>query len=91
MKNSDEKKLQKLKFSPEVIEKVKETLNVWGIDQLFTTCSYCNAVCYDPNVPRSRYRRKKLPAELFYDVSLMGFLNNDQAVICGSCDEEQFQ
>ncbi len=91
MKAKDRKTLETLRFSPEVIAKTEEVLQLWEIEDLFATCSYCGRVCYNPDLPKGQHRRKKLPADLFWKRDLLGFRDTSGEVICWACDEEQFQ
>jgi len=85
------KRLAGLGFSPEVVARTEEVLQLWEVEDLFAKCSYCGKDCYAPDLPRGKYRRKKLPAELFWNRELLGFRDREGAVICWWCDEIQFQ
>jgi len=90
MNPQDRKRLEELRISAEAIAKAEAVLAFWGIDKLFVPCSFCGRLCYDPEVPRTKHRRKKLPSELFWDSNNLGFADPD-GVICWPCDEERFQ
>ena len=87
MKPQDRKILESLRISQEAIEKAETILNLWGIKELFTTCSHCRKPCYHPDIPRGRVHRKKLPAELFYKREVRSFRDADGTAICESCEE----
>lgn len=87
MKPQDRKMLESLRISQEVIEKAEAVLKLWGIEELFTVCSFCGKPCYRPEVPRGRVHRKKLPAELFYKREVRSFREDDGTAICEPCEE----
>jgi hypothetical protein len=91
MNPNDRKRLEALRFSPEVIAKTEEVLRVWGVEDLFATCSSCGKPCYGPDVPRRQYRRKKLPAELFWRRELFACRNSTGSVVCFPCDDFEFE
>jgi hypothetical protein len=91
MKANDHKRLEDLRFSPEVIAKTEAVLRLWAIEDLFATCSHCGRDCYNPDLPKGQHRRKKLPADLFWKRDLLGFRGTSGQVICWACDEEEFQ
>ncbi len=91
MNPHDRERLEALHFSVDVIERTEDVLRVWEFEDLFTRCSYCGQVCYNPDLSRRQYRRKKLPADLFLKRELLGFRDHEGGVICRACDEEQFQ
>jgi hypothetical protein len=91
MKPQDRKRLEDLRFPPDVIARAEEVLRVWEVEDLFAVCSSCGEPCYNPDLPGGKYRRKKLPADLFLKRDLLGFRDSTGAVICWPCDEFHFQ
>lgn len=91
MNPNDRQKLEALRFSSEVITKTEEVLRFWEVQELFAKCSYCGKDCYNPDLPKGKHRRKKLPADLFLKPDLLGFRESLGKVICGPCDELEFQ
>lgn len=91
MKPQDRKRLEDLRFASEVIVRTEEVLGVWGDPELFAKCSYCGKVCFNPDLPRGKHLRKKLPADLFLKRELVGFWDHDHEVICWLCDDFQFE
>lgn len=89
MREQDRKHLEELRISPEAIAKTEEVLKFWGIEVLFVKCTQCGKLCYSPSVP-GRYRRKKLPAELFYNRNLIGFTDRHGDVVCLPCEDANF-
>jgi hypothetical protein len=87
----DRKRLEDLRFAPEVIARTEEVLRVWGEPALFATCSYCGKVCLHPDLPRGKHLRKKLPADLYLKRELIGFRDHAGEVICLPCDDFQFE
>jgi hypothetical protein len=87
----DRKRLEDLRSPPDVIARTEEVLRLWGVEDLFATCSYCGKPCYNPDLPKRQYRRKKLPADLFLKQDLLGFRDSSGEVICWPCDELEFQ
>jgi hypothetical protein len=85
------KRLEDLRFAPEVIARTEEVLRVWGEPELFATCSYCGKVCFHPDLPPGKHLRKKLPADLFLKREMVGFRDRAGEVICGPCDDFQFE
>ena len=85
------KRLSDLGFSPEDIGRTEEVLRLWEVEDLFAKCSYCGKDCYHPDLPKGKYLRKKLPADLFWKRELLGFRDHAGEVICWWCDEMQFQ
>ena len=91
MNPQDRKRLEDLRFDPEVIARTEKVLRVWGEPELFAKCSYCGKVCYNPDLPRGQHLRKKLPADLFLKRDLGGFRDHAGEVICWPCDDFEFQ
>jgi len=91
MNPRDRKRLEDLRFSPEVIAKTEEVLSTWGVEELFAKCSFCGKVCFNPDLPRGKHLRKKLPSDLFLRRELVGFRYEDGSVICWPCDDFQFE
>lgn len=91
MNPRDRKRLEDLRFSPEVIARTEETLRLWEIEDLFATCSRCGKPCYNPDLPKGKHLRKKLPVDLFLKRDLLGFRDRQGDVICWACDELEFQ
>lgn len=90
MQDRDFAKLQELGFSAEVISKTDEVLRIWEIDRLFVECSYCGKLCYNPELPGRRFKRKKLPSELFWNQDLLGWLDvYSNKPICEPCEAER--
>lgn len=91
MNLQDRQRLEALRISPQAIAKAEEVLAFWGTDApLFVPCSYCGQPCYNPEIPRGKYHRKKLPSELFWDIDNLGF-EDPEGVICWPCDDARFQ
>ncbi len=91
MRPIDRNQLELLRFSPDVIERTEAVLKVWGVEDLFAKCSYCGKVCLNPDLPRGKRLRKKLPADLFHRRELIGFREEDCQIICWPCDDFQFE
>jgi hypothetical protein len=91
VKADDHKRLQDLRFTPDVIARTEEVLRVWGEPELFSTCSYCGKICFHPDLPGGKHLRKKLPADLRLRQELVGFRDRAGAVICWPCDDFQFE
>jgi ribosomal protein S27E len=56
----DRKHLENFRFTPEVIVRTDEVLQVWGEPELFAKCPYCGKVCFQPDLPPGKHLRKKL-------------------------------
>lgn len=82
--------LERFGLSVEAIAKTAEVLQVWEVEEILVTCSYCRKLCINPDVRKRQYRRKTPPTELFLKVPV-GFRDKVCAVICWPCDEDQFQ
>ena len=91
MNSNTRKLLENLRFSVEVIDKAEEVLRVWKVEELFDKCSYCGNVCFNPDLPRGKHLRKKLPADLFLRRELVSLRDEVGDVICLPCDEYQFE
>lgn len=91
MNAEDRTRLKGAGFSAEVITAVEEILRLWEIERLFTRCSYCGGDCYHPDLPKGKYRRRKLPAELFLNQERLGFRDELGDVVCWRCDDSHFQ
>jgi hypothetical protein len=91
MKKPDRERLEQLKFPPETIARTEEVLALWGVADLFATCSFCRKPCFNPDLPKGKHLRKKLPAELFWRRELVGFRDESGEVICWPCDDFQFE
>ena len=91
MNPHDRKRLEDLRFSPEVVAKTEEVLRVWGVEDVFAKCSYCGKHCFNPDLPRGKHLRKKLPADLFLRRELVGFRDEDGTIICWPCDDFRFE
>lgn len=91
MNPSDRKRLVDLRFSADAIARTEEVLRLWGVEDLFATCSYCRKPCYNPDLPRGKFHRKKLPAEMFWRRELIGFRDELGDIVCWPCDDFQFE
>jgi hypothetical protein len=91
MKPGDRKRLEDLHFSPEVVARTDDVLRLWDVEDLFAKCSYCGKPCFNPDLPRGKHLRKKLPADLFQRRELVGFRDESGEVICRPCDDFQFE
>lgn len=91
MKPQDRKQLEALCFPPEVIARTEEVLRLWGVADLFATCSYCGKPCYNPDLHRGKHLRKKLPADLFWKQELVSRRDRAGDVICVPCDDYKFE
>ncbi len=81
--------LQQLGFSAEVIAKTDSVLQAWEIDRLFVECSYCGKACYNPDLPGGRFKRLKLPSELFWNQELLTWWDRDDKPICETCEAQR--
>lgn len=92
MNPNDRKRLEDLKFSAEVIARTEEVLRLWEIENLFAVCVDCGKPCYNPDLPRGKFRRKKLPADLFQRRELWSYRKKrTDEIVCWPCDEIRFQ
>lgn len=87
----DRRRLQDLGFKDDVIEKTDEVMTLWDVDCLFVKCSYCNKYCYNPNLPKGKHLRKKLPAALFWRYELCSVAEADGEPTCLPCDDFNFE
>jgi hypothetical protein len=90
MTTQDRKLLEGAGLSPEDIARTEEVLRIWEVETLFLRCSFCGKPCIVPEVRLRQFRRKKPPSVLFQKFPV-GYRDRDGDIICGPCDDAQWQ
>ena len=91
MNPEDRQRLNDLRFPADVIARTEEVLRAWGVERLFTTCCHCGKACLDPDLPRGKRLRKRLPADLFHRREMVGCRDTRGRVACLPCDDFEFE
>jgi hypothetical protein len=90
--NAEERqRLIELGFSPEVVARTEQVLAAWGVARLFATCCHCHEPCIDPDLPRGKRNRLKLPADLFHRREIVGCRDGHGRVACIPCEHFEFE
>lgn len=91
MNPEERQRLVDLGFSPEVIARTEKVLVAWGVTRLFDTCCHCRELCIDPDLPRGKRNRLKLPADLFHRREIVGCRDGHGRVACIPCENFEFE
>ena len=91
MNSDDRQRLLDLRFPPEVVARAEQVLATWGVERLFATCCHCHQPCIDPDLPRGKRNRLKLPADLFHRREIVGCRDTRGRVACIPCEHFEFE